>query len=174
MASIGIAIDPSPAKRPQRVTIRGRYVSIVPLDPLAHGEALYKGTHGPQHDSLWVYLFDGPFPNRPALDASLAQPLVERPDRAGAFGERRVFGLAASGDLDFPSLPLLIGLRPGQRNGHPPGVGLEVFGPDSGKFRPAQESREPNQDHARSRDAVKGPPSPISTLMQFIFVQTQA
>ena len=71
MASIGIAIDPSPAKRPQRVTIRGRYVSIVPLDPLAHGEALYKGTHGPQHDNLWVYLFDGPFPNRPALDASL-------------------------------------------------------------------------------------------------------
>ena len=60
----------------------------------------------------------------PAFDAGLAQPLVERPDRAGAFGQRRVLGLAAAGDLDFPSLPVLVGLRPGKRDGDPPGVGL--------------------------------------------------
>ena len=82
----------------------------------------------------------------PALDAGLAQPLVERPDRAGAFGKRRVLGLAASRDLDFPSLPLLVGLRPGKRDGDPPGVGLEVFAADSGQFRPPEASGEPDQD----------------------------
>jgi hypothetical protein len=62
----------------------------------------------------------------PALDAGLAQPLVERPDRAGAIGQRRVLGLVASGDLDFPSMPLLVGLRAGQRDGDPPGVRLKI------------------------------------------------
>jgi hypothetical protein len=50
----------------------------------------------------------------PLLMPVLAQPLVERPDRAGAFRKRCMLGLAAAGDLDFPSLPLLVGLRFGQ------------------------------------------------------------
>ncbi len=42
--------------------------------------------------------------------------LVERPDRAGAFGQRRVPGLAASGNLHFPALPLVA--RPILRSPH--------------------------------------------------------
>jgi hypothetical protein len=84
--------------------------------------------------------------DRPALDAGLAQPLVERPDRAGTFGEGRVLGLSAPRDLDFSSLPLLIGLRPWQRNGDPLGVGLEVFAADCGQFRTPQAARESDQD----------------------------
>ena len=48
------------------------------------------------------------------------------PDRAGTFGQRRNLGLAASGDLDFPSLPILVGLRPRQHNGDPLAVRSEV------------------------------------------------
>ena len=57
-----------------------------------------------------------------------------------------MLGLTASRDLDFPSLPLLVGLRFGKRNGDPLGVGLEVFEADSSQFRPLQPSREPDQD----------------------------
>jgi hypothetical protein len=64
-----------------------------------------------QGGSLHVFSAVDLAEDRPAPDAGLAQPLVKRPDRAGKFGKRRVLGLAASGYLDFPSLPLLVGLR---------------------------------------------------------------
>jgi hypothetical protein len=51
-----------------------------------------------------------------------------------------MLGLTASRDLDFPSLPLLISLRPGMRDGDSPGVGPEVFAADSGLFRAPQAS----------------------------------
>jgi len=86
--------------------------------------------------------------DRPALNAGLAQPLVERPNRAGTFGQRRTLGLTASDDLDFPSLPLLVGLRLGQRNGDRLGVWLEVFELNSGQFRPPQAAGEPDQDQS--------------------------
>jgi RimJ/RimL family protein N-acetyltransferase len=48
--------------RPQRIRLAGRYVTLVPLDPAAHTEALYQAAHGPGHEALWQYLFDGPYP----------------------------------------------------------------------------------------------------------------
>jgi hypothetical protein len=86
---------------------------------------------------------------RPApRNVSLAKPWLEGTNRAGAFRRRHVFGLAASGDLDFPALPLLVGLRLGQRDGDPASarVPLKVFEADFGQFRPAQASREPDQE----------------------------
>jgi len=68
-------------KSPQRTTFAGRYVQLVPLDPAAHAEALYDAAHGPGHEALWRYLFDGPYPTieafRAALEkkASTADPL---------------------------------------------------------------------------------------------------
>jgi RimJ/RimL family protein N-acetyltransferase len=58
---IGPQVDPSPAPRPARSTLRGRLATIVPLDPAAHAEALYRGTHGPDRGELWLYLSEGPF-----------------------------------------------------------------------------------------------------------------
>jgi hypothetical protein len=53
------------------------------------------------------------------------------PSRHGSSG---VFsGLAAACDLDFRSLPLLVGLRPGKPDGDPPRVWLEVFAADPGQ-----------------------------------------
>jgi len=64
-------IDATPAKRPERTRIEGRYVTLAPLDPQRHGDALWEQTHGRQNDRLWQYLFDGPFFDRAAFDAYL-------------------------------------------------------------------------------------------------------
>lgn len=70
---LGSAVDPSPAKRPQPVTLRGRFVTLVPLNPLAHAESLYEKSHGPGCEAAWRYLFDGPYPDRASFDARLVQ-----------------------------------------------------------------------------------------------------
>ena len=51
--------------------MEGRYVALEPLDPAAHGDALFEGTHGQEKDPLWLYLFEGPFPDRASFDAHL-------------------------------------------------------------------------------------------------------
>ncbi len=43
---IGAEVDASAAQRPNRAILRGRLATVVPLDPAAHAEALYEGTHG--------------------------------------------------------------------------------------------------------------------------------
>jgi RimJ/RimL family protein N-acetyltransferase len=69
--TVGFAVDPHPAPLPARIVLEGRDVSVVPLDPTAHGDALFGGTAGRKHANLWMYMFDGPFQSRPAFDAAL-------------------------------------------------------------------------------------------------------
>ena len=59
------------APRPSRVTLEGRSIDLVPLDADRHGGAIYETTRGTEHDALWTYLFDGPFTDRAAFDASM-------------------------------------------------------------------------------------------------------
>lgn len=68
---VGSPVALSPARLPGRSTTEGRYVTLVPLDPTAHGDALWEATRGPENDPLWVYLFEGPFPDRAAFDSEL-------------------------------------------------------------------------------------------------------
>jgi RimJ/RimL family protein N-acetyltransferase len=68
---IGDLVEPSPAQRPQRATLSGRWVDIVPLDPVTHSDSLYVGSHGHGREQLWLYLWEGPFPTRQAFDADL-------------------------------------------------------------------------------------------------------
>jgi RimJ/RimL family protein N-acetyltransferase len=65
--AIGPEVDASPARRPDRTTLRGRLVTVVPLDPAVHEEALFAGTHGADKDKLWLYLGEGPFADRAAF-----------------------------------------------------------------------------------------------------------
>jgi RimJ/RimL family protein N-acetyltransferase len=61
-APIGPSVDSHPAKRPERVALAGRWVTLVPLDASRHAEALYEGSNGDAaRESLWAYLFDGPY-----------------------------------------------------------------------------------------------------------------
>ena len=59
---IGPLVDLHPAKGPERVTLEGRWITLVPLDPHAHAEALYEGSNGDAaREGVWAYLFDGPY-----------------------------------------------------------------------------------------------------------------
>ena len=71
MQPIGPIVDPSPAERPARVTLRGRLVEVTPLEPSVHADALYEGTCGPGKDDLWLYLPHGPFADRTRFEAHL-------------------------------------------------------------------------------------------------------
>jgi RimJ/RimL family protein N-acetyltransferase len=68
---IGPEVDSAPAPRPRRTTLRGRLVTVTALDPKTHEEALYEGTHGPDKERLWLYLGEGPFPDRASFRAYL-------------------------------------------------------------------------------------------------------
>jgi RimJ/RimL family protein N-acetyltransferase len=69
---IGPLVSAHPAKRPERVTLEGRWITLVPLDPRAHAEALYEGSNGDAvRESLWTYLPDGPYGNREEFRASI-------------------------------------------------------------------------------------------------------
>jgi RimJ/RimL family protein N-acetyltransferase len=70
MAEIGIAVDPSPALRPQPTVLAGKAVTLRPFDLPSQAEALYIATHGPERDDLWRYMSEGPFASRAAFDAA--------------------------------------------------------------------------------------------------------
>jgi RimJ/RimL family protein N-acetyltransferase len=68
---IGRVVDGPPARRPARITLPGRLVTLAPLDRMAHGDALYEAIGGDAGDRLWRYLFDGPFADRQTFDGHL-------------------------------------------------------------------------------------------------------
>ncbi len=64
-------IDVTPAKLPERITIPGRHITLVPLNAAAHSDALWNATKGEENDGLWLYLFDGPYRERTTFDTAL-------------------------------------------------------------------------------------------------------
>jgi RimJ/RimL family protein N-acetyltransferase len=64
---------PHPAKPPAAVTLIGRDVRLVPLDPAIHSESLWSGAGGPKHAELWTYLTEGPFDDRESFDRALGR-----------------------------------------------------------------------------------------------------
>jgi RimJ/RimL family protein N-acetyltransferase len=68
---IGPEVDASAARRPGRTTLRGRLATVVPLDPAAHEQTLYGGTHGPDREKLWLYMGTEPFADRASFRAYL-------------------------------------------------------------------------------------------------------
>ena len=69
---IGPLVDPRPTKRPERVTLPGRAVTLVPLDAEAHADSLFHKANGGERDRVWTYLFDGPYADPQVFKASLA------------------------------------------------------------------------------------------------------
>ena len=70
--SVGAPVDARPARRPERVTLAGRIVTLVPLDPDRHADALFAAANGGERDRVWTYLADGPYDDAGAFKASLA------------------------------------------------------------------------------------------------------
>jgi RimJ/RimL family protein N-acetyltransferase len=75
--ALGLPVSTTPAPVPERTTLHGRLVSIAPLDPAAHGEALYRATHGERQEGLWRYLPAGPFLRRSEFDDFLRKSAVQ-------------------------------------------------------------------------------------------------
>jgi RimJ/RimL family protein N-acetyltransferase len=60
-----------PVPAPAAATLRGRTVTLEPLDAAAHTAALWQAVQG--HDELWDYLADGPYASEAELHHALAQ-----------------------------------------------------------------------------------------------------
>ena len=64
-----------PVPLPQPVTLRGRYVTLEPLDATRHAEALWEGVRG--HDELWAWLWDGPYGSEAEMQEAVAKKQAE-------------------------------------------------------------------------------------------------
>ena len=65
---------PTPAHtRPEKVTLAGRYATLVPVEA-GHAPALYAATAG--HDALWDYMGEGPFSSAVAFEAAWQRKLA--------------------------------------------------------------------------------------------------
>ena len=53
------------------MTLRGRYVTVEPLEATRHAPALWEAVRG--HDEVWSWLADGPYVNQTALHDALAE-----------------------------------------------------------------------------------------------------
>lgn len=71
--SAGPPLPDTPARSPERMTLEGRYVRLVPLDPVVHTRPLYNATTGPAGEEVWRYLFDGPYADEAALREALSR-----------------------------------------------------------------------------------------------------
>jgi RimJ/RimL family protein N-acetyltransferase len=59
---IGPVVDAHAAKRPERVILKGRWITLVPLNAEAHAKDLFEGSNGDaERERVWTYLFNGPF-----------------------------------------------------------------------------------------------------------------
>ena len=76
---IGEPVDPSPARRPERVTLHGRLIDIVPFDVEAHAADLFAATSGAENERLWTYMAQGPFADFESFEASY-RAAAERDD----------------------------------------------------------------------------------------------
>ena len=68
---VGEPVDAGPGPRPQRVTLRGRHVVLAPLDAERDARSLYEHSHGAGRESLWTYLFNGPFADFASFEADV-------------------------------------------------------------------------------------------------------
>ena len=68
---VGAQVDTNPARRPERIVLAGRAISLVPLNAEAHADALFNGANGGDKDRVWTYLFDGPYTDRAVFRANV-------------------------------------------------------------------------------------------------------
>ena len=66
---VGPPVGTTPARRPARVPLEGRFVSLVPVDPQAHGHGLFTTSHDGSDEAtrMWTYMSYGPWPNESSM-----------------------------------------------------------------------------------------------------------
>jgi RimJ/RimL family protein N-acetyltransferase len=68
---IGSPVDTKRARRPERRTLEGRFVRVVPLDAERHLDDLFACMGSDEQASLWTYMFDGPFADRASFEDAM-------------------------------------------------------------------------------------------------------
>jgi RimJ/RimL family protein N-acetyltransferase len=88
---VGEPVGTTPARRPARVPLEGRFVTLVPVDPEVHGLGLFTSAHDGSDEAtrMWTYLPYGPWPDEtsmrawldrlPASDDPLFFAVIDRP-----------------------------------------------------------------------------------------------
>ena len=66
---VGAPVGTTPARRPARAPLEGRFVSLVPVDPDVHGHGLFVSSHdgSVEADRMWTYMSYGPWPDEAAM-----------------------------------------------------------------------------------------------------------
>ena len=73
---IGPLVDPTPARRPERVVLDGRWCRLEPIDPVQHAADLYVASTPPDAAQRFRYLFDPVVRTRADMDQWLATAAV--------------------------------------------------------------------------------------------------
>ncbi|HWF56626.1 MAG TPA: GNAT family protein [Solirubrobacteraceae bacterium] len=69
---LGVPLDWTPPSPPRPTTLTGRHVTLRPLAAADDAADLYAVSHPPDGDPrIWTYLFDGPYPDRAAMQRAL-------------------------------------------------------------------------------------------------------
>jgi RimJ/RimL family protein N-acetyltransferase len=69
---VGERVPAVEVARPPRTVLEGSFVSLEPIDPERHAEALFAAGHGsPPAEALWTYMPYGPFEDEAAMRAWL-------------------------------------------------------------------------------------------------------
>jgi len=96
-----------PVPPPTPVTLRGRYVTLEPLDAGSHAVSLWRAVNG--HDELWEFLPDGPYASVHEFHAAIASKqhspgfrfLAVIPDAAGLAAAGEALAGQAAGYASF-------------------------------------------------------------------------
>ena len=65
---VGEPVPDLEVARPPRTALEGSFVTLEPIDPEGHAEALFAAGHGsPPAEALWTYMPYGPFPDLAAM-----------------------------------------------------------------------------------------------------------
>jgi RimJ/RimL family protein N-acetyltransferase len=68
---VGLPVDATPAPRPYAISLCGRFGAVERLVASRHADALWAELKG--HDWVWTYMAYGPFADKPAFAAWLAE-----------------------------------------------------------------------------------------------------
>ncbi len=70
-APLGPPVSGGPARLPEATILKGRHVTVAPLDFVRDAEPLWQGSGGEANDRLWTYLANGPFHDRESFNHHL-------------------------------------------------------------------------------------------------------
>jgi RimJ/RimL family protein N-acetyltransferase len=102
---IGPPADSTPARRPEPVSLRGRFAQLDKLDPMRDAKSLWEGFSG--RDDLWTYSSQGPFGD----EASFRQWLDQRASLADPY----YFTISDTGSGRALGVTTLMEIRPSMR-----------------------------------------------------------